>query len=96
MKGCNGGNINQQMRGRRSAENIVNTASGPKGQAKNIQTLLNAWELFISDQILIPIVDATNVKISNFRTLNTDKLNTTDKMTHCKNTDLVELKLCLE
>ena len=95
MKGCNGGNINQQRRGRRSAENIVNTASGQKGQAKNIQTLLDAWELFISDQILIPIVDATNAKISNFRTLNTDKLNATDKMTHCKNTDLVELKAML-
>ena len=47
--------------------NTVEGREGPQGAAKNVETALQAWELFASDDILQDVVTNTNIKIAQFR-----------------------------
>ena len=60
---------------------------------RNTKTILETWSLMITDEILIKVVNFTNVKISAFITSLRDNLDETDKKTNFRLTFLLALKV---
>ena len=60
---------------------------------RNTKTILQTWSLMITDEILMKVVNFTNVKISAFITSLRDNLDETDKKTNFRLTFLLELKV---
>ena len=85
-------NNNTRNAGRQPACNVLEGPIGPLGQAKNVRTALEAFELFIKDEFLEEIVTNTNKRIENFRRRFQETLENTSKYTYCRVTDLIEIK----
>ena len=60
---------------------------------RNTKTILQTWSLMITDEILMKVVNFTNVKISAFITSLRDNLDETEKKTNFRLTFLLELKV---
>ena len=77
-------------RGQRSAENITQTKGGPTAASRNVESPVDSWELFFTNEILRMIIDSTNRKIDTFRKEYNDELEENDK-----NIDLICLQLMI-
>ena len=51
---------------RRGANNILHNRPGPRGAAKRVKTLFDAFDLFLDDRVLEKIVEYTNKVIQPF------------------------------
>ena len=79
-------------RGRRESLNVIKHAPGPRGEAKHVTTPFEAWNLFITPDIL-EVVAYTNESIHTFRSkFSDDELKKScAKNTYSKETDIVEI-----
>ncbi|CAH1957175.1 unnamed protein product [Acanthoscelides obtectus] len=74
-----------QYRTRTPRRNIVVRVPGPKGIAKNVSTELEAWKLFVSDDVINKIVLYTNMEIGR------QKSNYSQDCGYINNTDDTEI-----
>lgn len=75
-----------ERRGRHKMRNLVTHLPGPKGEARNITTPLEAWSLLLSDDILEKVVAHTNEQITRCSST------TTTPQTYQGKIDIIELK----
>ena len=77
--------------GRRASRHVLKNRPGPRGEAGNVQTPFEAWNLFITPIILGKVVNYTNNTIKEFRERFSGIIDESDKYTHCEETDLMEI-----
>lgn len=78
----------QNKRRKQAAHNIVKHLPGVIGQAKAAKSPIEAFQLFISDEILEEIVKCTNIFISTIRSNYSRPRDAAD-------TNIIELKACI-
>ena len=80
-------------RGGRESLNVIKHALGPRGEAKHVTTPFEAWNLFITPDILEKVVAYTNESIYTFRSkFSDDELKKfCAKNTYSKETNIVEI-----
>ena len=86
--------INQpgQRVGHQAARDVMKEQDGPKGIAKQVNTPLAAWELFFDKELMEILVKETNREIAEIRTKLPQSILMSDKHTHLKGTDEIELR----
>ena len=82
----------REVSGRAANQNILRGAEGPRGRAKAAKTLVEGFELFITDEMTQDVVNNNNKNIRNFMTRFHDVLKESSKYTYVKETDLIKLK----
>ena len=80
---------------KRPNQNILKHAPGPRLAAKRARTPLEAFSLFINDDMLNTIVKNTNTVIEAFLAGKQDMINDSDKYSFCKKVDLIDIKAFL-
>ena len=77
------------------SQNILKHASGPRLTAKCAWTPLEAFSLFINDEMLNTIVENTNILIETFLAGKQDMIDDSDKYSFYKKVDLIDIKAFL-
>ena len=78
--------------GRAPNQNVIKHKPGPRRQAKQVTDPLEAFSLFITDNVLTTIAEHTSSNIRNFRRKFENVIVNSNKYTHCDITDLTEMK----
>ena len=78
--------------GRLPARNVLSNRAGPIQQASSFETLLDGFNYFMPDSLLLFILENTNKKVQNFRDCFADNSEYCYKNKHCKLLDMVDLK----
>ena len=74
---------------------ILKHAPGPRLVAKRVRTPLEAFSLFINQEILINIIENTNIVIETFLGGKQDMTDDSDKYSFYKKVDLIDIKAFL-
>ena len=78
--------------GRAPNHNVIVGREGPRGVARHAKTEVDAWNLFISDEMLEIIIKYTNEKITSFREKFSETLEQSNKYTYCKLVEMTEVR----
>ncbi len=86
---------NRNGRGRAVNHNVIVGREGPRGVARDANTEVKAWNLFINNEMLELIIKGTNDKITDFREKFNDRLERSNKYAHSKLADITEVRAVL-
>ena len=78
--------------GRAANQNVIKHKPAPGGQAKQVTDSLEAFSLFITDNMFTTIFKYTSSNIQNFRRKFENVIVNSNKYTYCDVTDLTEMK----
>lgn len=79
-----------RRQGRTASKNIVLRIPGNKGGAKNIQSEIEAWQLLCDDEMIVKIVEYTNMEI------NIQSKNYADTTKYCQQTSKLEISALID
>ena len=76
---------------RRQQNNILHKTSGPRREAKRATTPIEAFELFIANEMIEKIVENTNKNIEPFLEMNRHLIENSNKYTSYKKVDVIDI-----
>ena len=86
-------NSQKQKKGGRSGnQNVITERDGPRGAARNANTEISSWSLFIDEEMLIMALEATNSRIFDFRERFRVQLERSSKYSYCKEATVDEIR----
>ena len=77
---------------RRQQNNILHNTSGPRREAKRATTPKEAFELFITNEMIEKIVENTNKNIEPFLEMNRHLIENSNKYTSYKKVDVIDIR----
>ena len=79
-------------RQREQQNNILHNTPGPRRKAKRATTPIEAFELFITNEMIEKIVENTNKNIEPFLEMNRHLIENSNKYTSYKNVDVFDIR----